>query len=89
MVYNQSLVLMKTPGYRIEIVFLKLSSPAVAFRRIAARVRQGGHGVPQAAVLRRFARGWRNFQLFYRPLADAWAVYDNSAPSPRLLERSE
>jgi predicted ABC-type ATPase len=87
--YLDRLTRWRSSGYRIEIVFLKLSSPAVAFRRIAARVRQGGHGVPQAAVLRRFARGWRNFQSFYRPLADAWAVYDNSGASPRLLERSE
>ena len=74
-------------GYRIEMVFLYLPSPRLALRRIAARVRQGGHNVPRDDVLRRFARGWRNFQTAYRPLADAWAVYDNSGADPRLLER--
>jgi predicted ABC-type ATPase len=76
----------KAAGYRTEIVFLRLSSPDLAIRRVAARVRQGGHDVPPADVVRRFARGWRNFQEAYRHLADAWTVYDNSGDSPRLLE---
>jgi predicted ABC-type ATPase len=76
----------KTAGYNIQIIFLHLSSPRLALRRIAARVKQGGHNVPRADVIRRFARGWQNFQTAYRPLADTWAVYDNSGPTPRLLE---
>jgi len=77
----------KVKGYRVEIVFLKVRSPQLALRRIAARVRQGGHDVPKVDVLRRFARGWANFQSVYRPLADAWTVYDNSGDVPLLLER--
>lgn len=76
----------KEDGYRVEIIFLKLSSPALALRRVASRVKQGGHNVPRADVLRRFVRGWENFEKIYRPLADAWVVYDNSGGSPRLLE---
>jgi predicted ABC-type ATPase len=76
----------KRAGYRIDIVYLKLSSSRLALRRVAARVRQGGHNVPQADVLRRFVRGWDNFQRVYRSLADSWAVYDNSGRAPRLLE---
>jgi hypothetical protein len=37
-------------------------------------------------VLRRFARSWQNFKTRYRPLADAWAVYDNSSRPPKLIE---
>ncbi len=33
----------KASGYWIEIIFLKLSSPSLAIRRVASRVRQGGH----------------------------------------------
>ena len=77
----------KADGYRIEMVFLHLPSPRLAMRRIAARVKQGGHNVPRVDVLRRFGRSWKNFQTVYRPLADAWAVYDNSGGVPRLLER--
>ena len=42
--------------------------------------------MPRADVLRRFERGWDNFVRIYRPLADEWAVYDNSSESPQLLE---
>jgi predicted ABC-type ATPase len=77
----------KRAGYRIDIVYLKLSSSRLALRRVAARVRQGGHNVPQADVLRRFVRGWDNFQRVYRSLADSWAVYDNSGRAPQLLEK--
>jgi predicted ABC-type ATPase len=74
-------------GYRIEIIYLRVSSPRIALRRIAARVRQGGHDVPRSAVLRRFSRSWNNFQKQYRLLADVWSVYDNSGATPRLLEQ--
>ncbi|MGH8247640.1 MAG: zeta toxin family protein [Gammaproteobacteria bacterium] len=77
----------KTAGYRVEIVFLRLTSPRLALRRIKTRVKQGGHDVPRLDVLRRFTRSWHNFQTVYRPLADAWTVYDNSGNTPRLLER--
>jgi predicted ABC-type ATPase len=88
LVYVGRLKRWKAAGYRIEIVYLRLRSPGLALRRIAARVRQGGHNVPQADVLRRFDGSWRNFQESYRLLADAWSVYDNSGSNPRLVERS-
>lgn len=45
-----------------------------------------GPNVERRDVLRRFERGWQNFVTAYRPLADAWAVYDNSGRLPHLLE---
>ncbi|MDH4245975.1 MAG: zeta toxin family protein [Nitrospira sp.] len=76
----------KSAGYRIEIVFLSLPSVHLALQRIAGRVRQGGHDVPKSDVMRRFDRSWRNFHALYRPLADGWALYDNSGSAPQLLE---
>lgn len=76
----------KAAGYRLEMIFLSLASPRIALRRIASRVKQGGHNVPRADVLRRFDRGLKNFTRVYRLLADAWSVYDNSGPRPRLKE---
>lgn len=76
----------KAAGYRIEIIFLKLQSPQLSLRRIAARVKQGGHDVARADVLRRFDRSWQNFQNKYKLLADAWKVYENSSGTLRILE---
>jgi predicted ABC-type ATPase len=76
---------MKQNGYHIEIIYLRIFSSRLAMNRIKSRVRQGGHDVPRADVHRRFARSWRNFQSHYRPLADLWAVYDNSTRPPKLI----
>lgn len=77
---------MKRAGYSIEIVFLRLPSAEMAFARVAARVRQGGHNVPVESIRRRFHRGWANFRSTYKRLADAWAVYDNSSGLPILID---
>jgi predicted ABC-type ATPase len=87
LMYARHLRAWKQAGYRIEIVYLRLTSTQLALRRIAARVRQGGHGVPRTDVERRFSRSWENFQSVYRPLADSWAVYENSGRIPKLLEK--
>jgi len=86
--YVRPLQAWKQAGYRIEMVYLRLRSIQLAVQRIAVRVHQGGHHVPRVDVVRRFSRGWVNFQRIYRPLADSWAVYDNSGRAPRLLEKS-
>ncbi len=80
-------VQLRNAGYRIEIVYLRLATPILALRRIARRVRHGGHDVPKDDVLRRFDRSWRNFLSVYRPLADSWTVYDNSGIEPLLQEQ--
>ena len=68
---------------------LKLASVELARSRVGARILQGGHGVPADVLVRRFAAGWRNFERVYRPLVDAWALYDNSGDAPVLIEAEE
>lgn len=85
-VYASRLRQWKADGYRIEIAYLRVASTALALKRIASRVRQGGHNVPREDVIRRFDRSWSNFLELYRPLADAWWVYDNSGVTPVLFE---
>src|SRR5882724_559326 len=53
----------KAAGYQIAIAFLRLGSVQLAFRRIAARVKQGGHDVPHVDVSRRFDRGWKTSRV--------------------------
>ena len=83
--YVKRLAKWKALAYRIEIAYLRINSPQLALKRIAARVRQGGHDVAREDVLRRFGRSWTNFERIYRSLADAWWVYDNSGITPKLL----
>ncbi len=67
------------------LVFLSLPSTDLAVSRVATRVAQGGHSVPEETVRRRYDAGWRNFQLLYRALVDSWVLYDNSGPRAVLI----
>jgi predicted ABC-type ATPase len=58
----------------------------MAVARVAERVRQGGHDIPEAVIRRRFEAGRINFEQRYRDVVDAWAVYDNSDNEPILIE---
>lgn len=75
-------------GYRVQIIFLALSSAELAVQRVAERVHRGGHDVPEATIRRRFERGLINFSDLYLPLVDSWQVFDNSrATGLKLLAR--
>ena len=76
-------------GYHVTLFYLSLPSPEVAIARVAERVRQGGHNVPEAVIRRRFAAGRTNFEKRYRDLVDAWVLYDNTDKEPRLIEWGE
>lgn len=76
-------------GYRVAIIYLRVPSADFAVRRVAKRVGEGGHDIPEAVVHRRFERGWENFVELYRDIADEWQVYDNSGSAPVLLAESE
>ena len=69
-------------GYRVKLIFLKLPTVDTAIERVA----QGGHAIPEAVIRRRFETGWRHFSRLYRPLLDAWQVYDNAGDEAILLE---
>jgi predicted ABC-type ATPase len=73
-------------GYHVSLIFLSLPSADVAVQRVAQRVRQGGHAVPEADVRRRFDRGREHFETLYKPLVDAWMLYDNSGEVPLLID---
>jgi len=73
-------------GYRIKIIFLRLPLVEVAISRVAERVIQGGHNIPEKVIRRRFELGWKNFMHLYRPFADAWQVFDNAGEESVLLE---
>lgn len=76
-------------GYHVKLIFLSLPSADVAVTRVASRVTQGGHNVPEDVIRRRFAQGLHYFNTFYKTSVDAWVLYDNSGNIPVLLEWGE
>lgn len=76
-------------GYQVTLIFLQLNSAEEAVARVALRVKQGGHHIPEEVIRRRFYLGKKNLQLCYAAKVDAWSLYDNSGEQPVLLEWSE
>jgi len=76
---------LKKSGYRIHLFFLWIASADLGIERIAERVRQGGHYIPDAVVRRRFAKGLTNFVKLYQPILDSWFIFDNSMVTPKLI----
>lgn len=58
----------RVAGYTIQIIYLKVADVRISLQRVASRVRNGGHPVPDADVRRRFGRSWINYSEYYRPL---------------------
>lgn len=76
-------------GYRVEMYFLSLPSADMAVQRVAERVRQGGHDIPEPTIRRRFEAGKRLFATVYQPLVDQWVLYDNAGDEPALMDWSD
>lgn len=49
------------------------------------RVSQGGHNIPDDVIRRRFAAGLNQFEKTYKPIVNAWFLYNNQHRPPILL----
>ncbi len=76
-------------GYRVVLFFLWLPSPELAIQRVAARVEQGGHDIPDSIIRRRYSRGLKNLLNLYAPLLDELQVYDASQLPPIPVAKLE
>lgn len=72
-------------GYRIILFFLSLPDAEESIRRVALRVLQGGHNIPEDVIRRRFGAGLQNFHDAYKHEVDAWRLYNNAGMRPVLL----
>ena len=69
----------------MKLIFLRLPNPEFARRRVALRVKQGGHDVEGRDIDRRFFRGLEMLNSTYLRLVDEAAVYDASRNPPVLI----
>ncbi len=80
---------LKKRGYEVQFFYLWVPSVDLALSRIRERVARGGHDVPESIVRRRFDRSIRNFLVRYRPVADRWILFDNSAAALSIIASEE
>ncbi len=69
---------MQQTGYLFHLVFFWIPDADLAVQRVAARVRSGGHAIPEEVIRRRYERGLVNFFNTYVPAADSWVLVDNT-----------
>ena len=60
-----------------ESLVIESTLSGLCLLRVAQRVANGGHDVPEADVRRRFGRSIRQFVARYRELADDWVLIFN------------
>lgn len=80
-------------GIDVHVWYAGLTSPELHIERVRARVRQGGHDIPEADIRRRYQHSRLNL-IHLLPQLGALRVYDNSveadpaagrAPAPVLV----
>jgi len=79
--------LQETGNYRVSIVFLWLRTVELAIARVDARVKLGGHSIPEETIRRRFERGRKNFFALYMPLASSWRLFNAGLTPPKEIAR--
>ena len=79
--YIQRITNWKKLGYDVKLWFISLSSPELAISRVALRVSQGGHNIPEDVVRRLFNSGLKNLPA-YQKIVSSWVLLagDNSPP---------
>ena len=84
----------KANGFKINLFYVGLSNVDLSIKRVALRVIQGGHGVPEDDLRRRYTNSFSNLQTIL-PLCDNVRIYDNSGDnifdvlSPILIVKDE
>lgn len=52
-------------GYQVKLLFFWLPTVEMAIKRVASRVKNGGHNIPQDVIKRRYFRGIENLFKIY------------------------
>ena len=72
-------------GYEVHLLYVWLENVELAIERVAHRVLDGGHNIPEDTIRRRYESSRRNYVELYQPLANSWRVFDNSI-EPMLVD---
>lgn len=87
--YRVSIAGWRRMGYRVEMYFIWLPSAEMAIRRVAKRVQEGGHNIPESVIRRRYDRGLSNLFSLYIPVVSAVCVYDGASFPPAPIAEIE
>jgi len=75
--YLRMMVEVKQKGWLITLIYVGIEDVQISINRVAQRVSQGGHNVPEEDIRRRYKRSLTNL-LIGLQLADHTLIFDNS-----------
>ncbi len=67
-------------GWQINLIYVGVDKVQTSIKRVAQRVAQNGHNVPEADIRRRYERSLVNLPIALRQ-ADRTFIFDNSTES--------
>ena len=76
-------------GYKVHLIFFFLETEEQAILRVAQRVSNGGHNIPEEDIRRRFKRGIYNLVHLYLPICDSALIYNNAHGNAILAVEKE
>jgi predicted ABC-type ATPase len=76
--------LAKANGLAVKMLYFFVDTPETCLERVARRVSEGGHDVPELDLRRRFTRSLENFAI-YASRCDFWRIYDANGRQPLTL----
>jgi predicted ABC-type ATPase len=75
----------KSKGYTVNIIYISVDTAELAVKRVADRVRIGGHDIPTADIIRRYPESLKNLSEQILKF-DNVRLIDNTYTHTRLLE---
>ena len=83
--YKNKILLAKNKGYTVTLLFFWLQTIELAKERVATRVLEGGHNIPNDIIERRYLNGIKNLFSIYIPIVDELMIFDNSQMKSELI----
>ena len=74
-------------NYKVHLIFFFLENEQQAIARVAQRVSNGGHNIPDEDIYRRFKRGIFNLLNLYMPICDNTRVFNNEHGDPIFVAK--
>ena len=75
--YLRMMAEVKQKGWQVNLIYIGIDNVQTSIERVAQRVAQGGHNVPEEDIRRRYARSLANLPPALQ-LADRTLIFDNS-----------
>lgn len=76
--YKHTVLEAKRRGFEVTLIYFWLDDIDLAKKRVRTRIIEGGHGLPDDVIERRYTRGLKNLFKIYIPLVNNVLLFDNS-----------